>query len=185
MKKLLLASAAMMLPMMMTACTTATLPPEKQAAVDQSQAVRTEIDELNQLTRIYIDSVTIYQEAANKSNDLHGLKPAIIEIAQERNRQRVQLQDRVIALGGTPAEYGEASGTVRRSMASIRSILQDDNKVALEEVLRTERYILREVDDAMNKTVTPESRQLLGQLRTDADQQIARLEEIGTSRLSQ
>ena len=65
------------------------------------------------------------------------------------------------------------------SHAKRRSILQDDNKVALEEVLRTERYILREVNEAMSKTVTAQSRQLLGQLRTDADQQIARLEAIG------
>jgi len=180
-KNILLAGAAMALPMSMTACTTATLSPEKQAAVEQSEAVRVEMDELNQLTKIYIDTVTIYQEAANKSNDLHGLKPAVIELAQERNRQRVELQDRVIALGGKPAEYGEASGTVRRSLSSIRSVLQDDDKVALQEVIRTERYILREVSDAMDKAVTPETRQLLGRLRTDADQQIARLEEMEQS----
>lgn len=181
MKKILLAGAAMTLPISMTACTTATLPPEKQAVVEQSEAVRVEMDELNQLTKIYIDTVTIYQEAANKSNDLHGLKPVVIELAQERNRQRVDLQDRVIALGGKPAQYGEASGTVRRSLSSIRSVLQDDEKVALQDVLRTERYILREVNDAMDKSVTPETRQLLGRLRTDADQQIARLEEMEQS----
>ena len=182
MKRTLLAAAALALPITMSACSTAALNSSEQAVVESnvqySEAVQAEVKELNELTRIYIDAVNLYQQAANTSKDLYTLKPELVEMAQTRNNQRAMLQDRVIAMGAKPAEYGETFGTVRRSLTSLRSVVGDKDDVAIQEVLRGERYILQEINRAMDTAVTPESRTLLGQLRTDTDAQIARLLEI-------
>lgn len=182
MKKAILASAALALPLSFAACTSAGLTPSEQVVADQnvdmSEAMQAEVAGLNELTRVYIDAAALYKQAADIPDDTKSLKPALLELAKEKNAQRDLLQDRVLALGGNPAEYGEAVGTVHRGFTSLRTIVDNDTEVAIEEVLRGERYILDEINDAMTKAATPETKSLLAALRTDTESEIARLEMI-------
>ncbi|WP_300390777.1 PA2169 family four-helix-bundle protein [Henriciella sp.] len=182
MKRILLASAALALPFGMTACSSAGLTESESAAVQQtaqqSEAMKEEISELNRLTRIYIDAAALYKQAADIPDEKNGLKPVLLDLAKKRNAQRDLLQARVITLGGNPAEHGQALGTMHRSFTAMRTIVDKDTEVAVEEVLRGERYLLEEINKAMDAAVTPDTRSMLAQLRTDADAQIARLEAL-------
>lgn len=182
MKRIFLAGAALALPAMMAACSSAGLSGPEQAAVQQnaemSEAMQDEVSELNRLTRIYIDAAALYKQAADIPDETNGLKPVLLDLAKKRNAHRDALQKRVIAVGAVPAEHGEALGTAHRAFTSLRTVVDKDTEVAVEEVLRGERYILDEINKAMAKAVTPETRTLLSQLRTDADAEIARLGAI-------
>ncbi|MEM5518829.1 PA2169 family four-helix-bundle protein [Henriciella sp. AS95] len=182
MKKTLLAGVALALPLSFAACSSAGLTPSEQAVaeanVEMSETVQKEVAELNKLTSIYIDAAALYKQAADIPDDTKSLKPALLELAKEKNMQRDLLQDRVLEMGGKPAEHGEALGTVHRGFTSLRTIIDNDTEVAMEEVLRGERYILDELNKAMPNTVTPETKQLLASLRTDAEAEISRLEQI-------
>ncbi|MGB3625361.1 MAG: PA2169 family four-helix-bundle protein [Henriciella sp.] len=180
MKNALLATAALALPLSFAACTSAGLTPAEQVAAEQnvamSEAMQAEVAGLNELTRVYIDAAALYKQAADIPDDTKSLKPALLELAKEKNAQRDMLQDRVLTLGGAPAEHGEALGTAHRGFTALRTVVDDDTEVAIEEVLRGERYILDKINEIMPKTVTPETRTLLAELRTDTETEIARLE---------
>ena len=182
MKKSLLAGVALALPLSFAACSSAGLTPSETAVaetpVPMSETMQKEVAELNKLTRIYIDAAALYKQAANIPDDTKSLKPALLELAKEKNMQRDLLQDRVLEIGGKPAEHGEALGTAHRGFTSLRTIVDNDTEVAVEEVLRGERYILEELNKAMPNTVTPETKQLLANLRTDTEREISRLEQI-------
>lgn len=182
MKHTLITTAAIATTLTMSACSSAGLSGSEQAAVQQnaqmSAAMQDEVNDLNELTSIYIDAGALYKQAADIPDESNGLKPVLLDLAKKRNAQRDMLQDRVITIGGKPAEHGEALGTAHRAFASLRTVVDNDTEVAVEEVLRGERYILEKINKAMDSAVTPETRTLLSQLRTDADAQIARLEAI-------
>lgn len=182
MKKSLLATVALTVPLAFGACSTAGLTPAEEAVAERtapmSEAMQAEVTELNDLTRVYIDAAALYKQAADIPDESNGLKPALLQLAKEKNEQREELQERVMMLGGEPAEMGEALGTMHRGFTSLRTIVDNDSEVAVEEVLRGERYILDEINDAMPKAITPESKALLAELRTNAEAEIARLEQI-------
>lgn len=182
MKKAILASVALALPLSFAACTSAGLTPSEQAVAEQnvelSDAMQAEVAGLNELTRVYIDAAALYKQAADIPDDTKNLKPHLLELAKEKNAQRDRLQKRVLTLGGAPAEYGEAVGTVHRGFTSLRTLVDNDTEVAIEEVLRGERYILDKINEAMSEAMTPQSKALLAELRTDTEAEIARLEEI-------
>ena len=180
MKTMLFASAALALPIALGACSTAGLTETEKAMAEQntgqSAAMQNEVSELNRLTRIYIDAAALYKQAADLPDEDNGLKPMLLDLAKERNEDRDMLQDRVLALGAKPAESGEALSTAHRSFTSLRTLVDNDSDVAVEEVLRGERYIRDEIDKVMQIAMTPQSKTLLAQLRTDTDAQITRLE---------
>ncbi|WP_084397438.1 PA2169 family four-helix-bundle protein [Henriciella aquimarina] len=180
MKPILLATAALTLPLGLQACSSAGLSPSQEARVadshEMSEALKTEVSSLNHLTRLYIDAAALYKQAADIPDQKNGLKPSLLAMAKDRNAQREELQDRVTTLGGQPAEHGQALGTMHRSFTTLRTVVDNDSEVAVEEVLRGERYIRDEIDKAMETAMTPETRDLLAELRTDADANIARLE---------
>lgn len=182
MKRILMATAALALPLSFSACSTAGLSQTEEAVEsyneNMSMAMKEEVTELNKITRIYIDAAALYKQAADIPDETNGLKPALLALSKEKNAQVDLLQERVLAVGGEPAERGQALGTAHRGFTSLRTIIDDDSEVAVEEVLRSERYIVEEINKAMPKTVSPESRTLLGQLRTEAEAQIARLQEV-------
>ena len=182
MKRTLFATVALAVPLAFGACTSAGLSQQEQAVENLNKtmtaAMQTEIAELNELTSIYIDAAALYKQAADIPDENNGLKPALLELAKEKNAQRDALQERVLLMGGDPAEHGQALGTAHRGFTALRTIVDNDTEVAVEEVLRGERYIRDEIADAMTKVTTPESRQLLAALRTDAEQQISRLEAV-------
>ncbi len=182
MKRILMATAALALPLGFSACSTAGLSDTEEAVEsyneNMSMAMKEEIGELNKLTRIYIDAAALYKQAADIPDETNGLKPALLELAKEKNAQLDLLQEQVLSLGGEPAERGQALGTAHRGFTSLRTMVDNDSEVAVEEVLRGERYILEEINKALPKTMTPTSRTLLAQLRTDAETQISRLEAV-------
>ena len=181
MKRSLITTLAVSIPLAFAGCSSAGLSASEEAAIAQqenmSEAMQAEVSSLNELTRVYIDAAALYKQAADIPDE-GNLKPVLLDLAKEKNVQRDLLQDRVLTLGGKPAEHGQAIGTAHRSFTAIRTIVDNDTEVAVEEVLRSERYIREEIGRAMEAAMTPETRRLLASLRTDADAQIAALEAI-------
>ncbi|WP_084420343.1 DUF2383 domain-containing protein [Henriciella litoralis] len=189
MKTTLLATVALALPLTFSACSSAGLSGPEAAMAEQNEAMakqnielpeatQTEIVELNDLTRVYIDAAALYKQAADLPDQQNGLKPALLELAKERNMQREKLQERVLMLGGEPAEMGEALGTAHRSFTSLRTLVDNDSEVAVAEVLRGERYIRDEIDELSGTPMTAETAALLTSLRAEAAENIKMLQDL-------
>lgn len=131
------------------------------AAAQLQPAMKAETDTLNNLTQIAIDAGTLYAEAGEKSNDAE-LKAELTTLSAHRKTFATGLQKRVAALGGKPAENGQAIGTVHRSFTAVRQLIENDSLAAAGEVYRGESYMIDEIDKALKeKTLTTVSRQLL------------------------
>lgn len=137
-----------------------------------------EIDALNGIISILIDAEEIYSQAADMPDDNEDVRMILADLAVERENQTIALQKRVRALGGEPDEFGEAVGTTHRAFAQLRTIVDNDTEVAIEEVLRGERYIVDEIGKLLTGDITPEGELILETLRNEVYLDIQRLEDI-------
>ena len=88
------------------------------------------------------------------------------------------MQDIVVAMGGKPAELGEAVGTGHRAFTGLRTIVDQDSEVAVEEVLRGERYIEEQISGVLAGDVSDSTANMLKKMREDTRTKIAKLEQI-------
>lgn len=163
----------------LAACASGTPPPQEQAkpTAELSKTEAGEVAALNRLVSILIDANTLYHEAA-EIPDEPGISPLIEEIAIKRDRQREELQKIVMQIGGTPDKMGEALGTGHRAFMRSRALMENDSKVAIEEVLRGEYYIIEVVDGCIETDATDASMSWLQGLRSDTQADITRLESL-------
>lgn len=179
MRNILASIVLLSAPIALTACANASLSPAEKAASAEakvtSQALNKEIKRLNHLTKIYIDAAAIYKQAAQLPDNTPEIKPALLALQKKRNAEREVLQDRIIALGGKPAVRGEMLGTGHRAFTSLRTIVDNDAEVAIEEVLRGERYIREEIAGSQGMIVTAGSKSIVAKLDADAAEQIEKL----------
>ena len=140
-------------------------------------AQRDEIRTLNRMVSILIDANTLYHEAANIPDE-PGIAPPIRSLADKRDRQRAELQDIVLNLGGRPDTYGEALGTAHRSWTQARTAMESDTKVAIQEVLRGEYYIIEIIDECHQVRLSDVSAEWLSDLRADVETDIEILQEL-------
>lgn len=169
-------------PLALAACATDEMTNGQSNMVAENNAVsevhNSEIAELNDLVSIYIDASKLYDEAADIPDNNEAVRDELQSLASERAEQRDALQARVIALGGTPDEMGQAVGTGHRAFTQLRTLVDQDTEVAIEEVLRGEKYIADEIDDALDGTITVETRDMLIDLKSQTQQNIADLQEL-------
>lgn len=110
-----------------------------------------EVEMLNDVTSIFIDAEALYGDAAKLPDNDETVRMIISEIAQERSAQRADLQSYVSQLGGEPDSMGEALGAGHRVFTQMRTAFSNDSAVALQEVLRGERYIVDEIGKVLEK----------------------------------
>ena len=131
-----------------------------EASLQGNERLTAEAQELNHLTRVAIDANRLYDEAAEEADDA-GLKAALISISTQRKAFARGLQQRVAAIGGEPAQTGEATAAVYRSFAALRGLIGNDSIAAAGEVYRGESYMIDELDEALTTGLTPASSQIV------------------------
>lgn len=182
MKNLLFVTTAMILPFAMGACATAGLSSEEQAAVEQQKemtaAQKRDVKAINHMIPIYIDAAALYKDAAKIPDEETPVRPILTRMAKDRQANRETMQDMVIAMGGTPAKRGEALGTGHRVFTQMRTVVDNDTEVAIEEVLRGERYIVDEVNKLLRDDISPDTAAYLKTLKANAQANVSQLEAL-------
>ena len=123
-------------------------------------AIASETQSLNRLTRIAIDANRLYDQAAEYADDA-DLQAALRNLSEQRKAFAQKLQNRVVVLGGLPAETGQATGAVHRSFLALRGLVQNDSVAAAEEVYRGETFIIEQLDRTLQGSLSPTSRQMV------------------------
>lgn len=178
MQKLIIGASAAAL---LGACAMTSEPAEVTAAANQPAVAAPnagEVENLNDLASAMIDAEKLYAEAANLPDNQPYVRAELEELAQERGEQREYLQERIAVLGGEPDTAGEALGTSHRIFTTIRTAFSDDTEVAIEEVLRGERYLLNEIGQIMTTSPSEDTVDLLTVFRDDIEVHIEELEAL-------
>ena len=149
-----------------------------QTAPEPSAEQKTDIAALNELVPVYIDAAALYKQAADIPDSDPELKPILLELAKERQADREELQDMVVAMGGKPAEFGQALGTGHRAFTELRTVVDNDSEVAIEEVLRGERYIEERISAVIAGDVSDGTEDMLIKMRDEARTKITMLEKV-------
>lgn len=143
-----------------------------------SNEARAEIDALNGIISILIDARAIYEQASDMPDDNETVRLVLKDLASERETQMITLQQRVESIGGEADQFGEAVGTGHRIFAQIRTAFDNDTEVAIEEVLRGERYIVDEIGKTLEGDISEEGEAILETLRDKVYADIKRLEDL-------
>ena len=130
------------------------------ASLGTNAEIKAETESLNHITRISIDANRLYDQAADEADD-KGLQATLRSISAERKLFAQTLQQRVAALGASPAETGQASGAIYRSFAALRGLVENDSVAAAGEVYHGESYIIDEMNKALQTRLTSTSRNML------------------------
>lgn len=143
-----------------------------------SSETRAEINALNGIVSILIDARAIYEQASDMPDDNEMVRAVLKDLASERETQMITLQQRVESIGGEADQFGEAVGTSHRVFAQIRTAFDNDTEVAVEEVLRGERYIVDEIGKTLEGDISEEGEAILEALRDKVYADIKRLEDL-------
>ena len=111
-------------------------------------------------------------------DDNEMVRSVLKDLASEREAQMIALQQRVESIGGEADQFGEAVGTGHRVFAQVRTVFDDDTEVAIEEVLRGERYIFDEIGKTLEGDISAEGETILESLRDKVYADIKRLEDL-------
>lgn len=130
-------------------CATAEAPRTETSEIAGNRQEERDIDALNSIASIVIDSAALYREAAQLA-DGSGVRDELNRFAEQHDRLAADLQTEITRRGGVPTESGKALGFGHRVFADIRTVFADDDKVATREVVRAERYLVDEMQEAIN-----------------------------------
>jgi uncharacterized protein (TIGR02284 family) len=115
-----------------------------------SEASRDDIEILNDLISITLDSADGYEKAAEETT-AQDLKVLFSRRARERRQIVHDLQARVRALGGEPEDDGTILGKAHRVFIGLKaSVAGNDNKAVINEVERGEDQIKARYEKALN-----------------------------------
>ncbi len=150
----------------------------EEAKHEYKEAVEDEVDELNEIASILIDAEELYTDAANLPDGDDEVREHLVALSAERAEQREEIQQLVIDKGAEPDTYGEALGTAHRAFAQLRTTVSEDSVVALEEVLRGEKYIVDEINARLegDDVMSPEALHLLHMIKMDVSASVEKLE---------
>ncbi|MEM7728131.1 MAG: PA2169 family four-helix-bundle protein [Pseudomonadota bacterium] len=118
------------------------------------------IEELNDVTRLMIDSFKGYSEAADEADDSFALKSEFAKRAEERSKHIASIQNYVRQLGGEPSTHGTMRGAVHRGWMNFANVFRDDEKGAIESVENGEQFLANRIEDCIQD----------GQLDTNGEQ---------------
>lgn len=144
-----------------------------------SESRTEEIGTLNHLASVFIDANNLYAQAAElPDNDGKRVPASLSALAGARDEIATDLQERVVALGGEADTMGEAAGSGHVAFTYLRTALDNDTEVAVEEAIRGETYIRDEVSKALAMSLTPESRTMLQQISVQVKADLASLQQL-------
>ena len=107
------------------------------------------IEELNDVTRLMIDSYKGYKEAADEADDSFALKQEFAERAEQRSQLIAQVQNHVRELGGEPSTHGTMRGAVHRGWVNFANVFRDDERGAMSSVANGERFLASRIEDCI------------------------------------
>ncbi|MGB3456239.1 MAG: PA2169 family four-helix-bundle protein [Litorimonas sp.] len=107
------------------------------------------IEELNDVTRLMIDSFKGYSEASEEADDSFALKSEFANRAEERSKLIAQVQNHVRELGGEPSTHGTMRGAVHRGWVNFANVFRDDEHGAMSSVANGERFLAARIEDCI------------------------------------
>lgn len=107
------------------------------------------IEELNDVTRLMIDSYKGYQAACEEADDSFALKSEFKKRAERRSGYINQVQNYVRELGGEPSTHGTARGAVHRGWMNFANAFRDDEKGAIRSVENGESFLANRIEDCL------------------------------------
>lgn len=110
-----------------------------------------QIDALNDITKVLIDSKQGYEKAYEMVDDNFSLKPQFLHRAQERGQLIDRFQSQVRTLGGEPQKDGGVLGEAHRGWMQFTSLFQKDQKAALEAIDDGEDYLAEQVEQRLKR----------------------------------
>ena len=127
-----------------------------------NQVLNTEIDALNDVTKVLIDSKKGYEKCCELADDGYALRAQFQQRANERGDLINRFQHHVRTLGGEPQMDGGALGSLHRGFTQFVSLFRDDEKAALEAVDDGEEHLAKTIEDKLEKSeVQGQARALL------------------------
>lgn len=119
-----------------------------------------DIATLNGLIATTIDSADGYEQAAVAADDSE-LAAMFRKFGSERRQVVADLRAQVVALGGEPEDDGTLLAGAHRAFLRIKSSFGSSRKAVIEEVETGEDHIKAKYEDALNETLTPETRRVI------------------------
>ncbi len=129
------------------------------------------IEVLNDVTKILIDSERGFRESANQLDSQYLLlKGELSTRAIQRNRLVQSFQQEVRNLGGEPETDGSLRGKVYQNFKKFTGLFKDDDKAALSAINDGEDYLSEYIQDKLedNEELTYNTRQLLKTAHRDS-----------------
>lgn len=111
-----------------------------------------ELDVLNELLEVTLDTVAGYREAAAKSDDQH-LQHCLLRRADERQHIAERLSMVVERLGGDPPAQSNPLDVAHRAFLSMRSRRAASDSVVLREMVRGEQFLRCCYEDVLHDNV--------------------------------
>ncbi|MGJ8560065.1 MAG: ferritin-like domain-containing protein [Litorimonas sp.] len=126
------------------------------------------IEELNDVTRLMIDSFKGYKEAADEADDSWALKADFDRRASVRSQHISAIQSYVRELGGEPSTHGTMRGAVHRGWMNFANVFRDDEKGAIDSVENGESFLAHRIEDCIEDgQLDAKGTQLLKQAHKD------------------
>ena len=126
------------------------------------------IEELNDLTKLMIDSFKGYKEAIDQADDSFALKNEFADRAERRSVYIAEVQDYIRKLGGEPEVEGTARGAVHRGWVKFSNLFRDDEEGAVSAVQNGEAFLAEKIEDVLeDDDVDAQAKALLRKAHAD------------------
>lgn len=130
---------------------------------------KTEIDALNDVTKVLIDSQKGYEKCADLTDESFGFRAQFQQRARDRAALISRFQQQVQTLGGEPQTDGGAMGALHRGFTEFSSLFRDDKKAALSAIDDGEEHLAKAIKDRLEKSeVQGQARALLEEAYSSA-----------------
>ncbi|WP_298916625.1 PA2169 family four-helix-bundle protein [uncultured Algimonas sp.] len=128
-----------------------------------------DIDILNDVTKVLIDSHKGYETCVEVSDDSYALQSNFRERAERRAGLIREFQAEVQKLGGAPSTAGSVAGAAHRAWTSFTTLFADDEKAAIEAIDDGEEFLADKIEDVLkDEALQPRTRELLQKAHADA-----------------
>lgn len=109
---------------------------------------RSEVEMLNELLMLTIDSIAGYREAAAET-DNRALQRCFLRRANDRQHIADRFTEVIETLGGEPADGGTRLGAAHRVFLNLRELLSSGDAAAMHEVARGESFLRSRYERAL------------------------------------
>jgi len=117
----------------------------------QNRLYAREIDALNYIVKVLIDSRKGYLRAYEMTDDAYAFRARFLDCANERGALIQRFQEKVRALGGQPESDGGLLGEAHRGWMQFSTLFLDDEQAALEAIDDGEAYIANQIEERLKR----------------------------------